>query len=118
MHEYRDNLAERIAKTNFGSIPVEEHWRRPATVLAEQTRTDASVLFARWTCLSGDSKEFDNDNRIPYHTVAINLRCTSLVFSHSGRALHDGRLIPGAIQVATPGAVTRAVFREPCDVLH
>lgn len=118
MFEHLEYMSQDIRKAPSGSIAMEEYWRRPTTTPAESSPDNSSVLVARWTCMTGGAGELHNDRCLPYHTVGINLRRTSLVFAQAGYTLHDGPLVPGVVQVAAPGAFTRALFREPCDVLH
>jgi hypothetical protein len=48
----------------------------------------------------------------------MNLKCTSLTFSHVGKTLVRRRVSAGTVQVTGPHVTCRALFESSVDVLH
>ncbi|WP_373558361.1 hypothetical protein [Burkholderia sp. RF4-BP95] len=93
-------------------IAAEKSWRDPGA------GRDFDVALSRWTRNGSGTLEVTNDCSENWHCVGINLKCTSLTFSHAGRTLVQGRLTAGTTQITEPGIACRAVLDAPSDVLH
>jgi AraC-like DNA-binding protein len=76
------------------------------------------VIATRWRSLERRTQEVSAETPTGSHIVAIVLRNENVLFSVSGRTVHDGVATPGAFHVTEPGAPTRCIFRGPYDVLH
>lgn len=97
---------------------IEQSWRKPDPRLIARADDLGRVFISRWTYLGSDVKYVTHAGSESHHTVAINLRFTSVKFVHDGKILVDGTLVPGAIHVTAPGIGVEATYRMPCDVLH
>jgi AraC family transcriptional regulator len=98
-------------------IQEEAKWRQPkalARVISGQCR----VVISRWVALDNDIHDASAEIAGHYYTIAIALRHMSVAFFASGRPIHDGRVLPGMLQVSAPGEKVRAIFRGPYDMLH
>lgn len=93
-------------------IEEEAIWRHPPG------RPTAKVLASRWRGSEAGRREVSAISLAGHHTIAIALRHMSLAFSVEGRLLHDGRLLPGTVQVSRPGERVGAIFEGAFDVLH
>ncbi|WEY42197.1 AraC family transcriptional regulator [Paraburkholderia sp. SUR17] len=96
-------------------ISAERAWRDPGATACD---ADADIALSRWTRNAAQSLEVVNDGSARWHCIGINLKCTTLTFSHAGRTLVQGRVTAGAAQITAPGVACRAVFDAPSDVLH
>ncbi|HVM78487.1 MAG TPA: AraC family transcriptional regulator [Stellaceae bacterium] len=98
-------------------IEDELQWRsRPATAASGSAAQRAFAT--RWRSLERGTREVRADTPGDSHVVAIVLRNENVLFSVSGRTVHDGIVTPGTLHVTGPGEPTRCIFRGPCDVLH
>ncbi|CAM2342311.1 helix-turn-helix domain-containing protein [Burkholderia vietnamiensis] len=93
-------------------IAAEHAWREPGV------GRDIDIALSRWTRNGAQTLEVANDCGENWHCIGINLKCTSLTFSHAGRTLVEGRLTAGTAQITAPGVACCAVFGAPSDVLH
>lgn len=105
-------------KSEHASGRIEQFWRRPDERLLRRADALGKVFISRWTNSGNDIVQLSHAGSSFHHTVAINLKFTSVKFVHSGRILVDGTLVPGAIHVTAPGVSVQAIYRAPCDVLH
>ncbi len=121
--------------TSFGSVPggssprpsrlggagavIEEEtvWRRPAGLDGDRPAS-AKVLASRWRGAEPGPREVSATAPAGYHVIAIALRHMSLAFTVHGRLIHDGRVMPGMIQVTRPGERVAAAFDGAFDLLH
>jgi AraC family transcriptional regulator len=97
---------------------IEQSWRHPDERLLDRADERGSVFVSRWILRGPEVTRVTHDGSSSHHTIAINLRFTSVKFVHAGRVLVDGTLVPGAIHVTAPGVKVEATYRLPCDVLH
>jgi AraC family transcriptional regulator len=98
-------------------IQDEPRWRKPLA-LERVANGQAKVVISRWTALDNEVHDATAEVASHYHTVAIALRHMNVAFFASGRPIHDGRVLPGMLQVSGPGDKVRAIFRGPYDMLH
>lgn len=96
-------------------ISAERVWRDPGAAARD---ADADIALSRWTRNAAQPLELVNHGSSRWHCIGINLKCTTLTFSHAGRTLVQGRVTAGAAQITAPGVACRAVFDAPSDVLH
>lgn len=101
----------------MSGIGMEHHWRCPCEDTAD-IDPPGTILVSRWTRHDTQPIEVDNPGSATHHCIAINLKCTSLRFTHAGRTLVRGRVTAGAIQVTAPQVPCSATFEAPGDVLH
>ena len=76
------------------------------------------VVATRWRSLEDRTREARAETPADTHVVAVVLRNENVLFSASGRTVHDGVVTPGTFHVTEPGDRVRCVFRGPFDVLH
>lgn len=104
-----------ILRANF--IDDEPQWRhRPYGF--RSAGSAPRVIATRWRSLEHREREVCAETPADSHVVAIVLRNENVLFSVSGRTVHDGVATPGALHVTEPAAPSRCVFRGPYDVLH
>jgi AraC family transcriptional regulator len=96
-----DERQWRLRPQNFGLIP-----------------SGPRIVATRWRSLEHRAREVHAETPADSHVVAIVLRNENVLFSVSGRTVHDGVAMPGTFHVTEPGARTRCLFRGPYDVLH
>jgi AraC-like DNA-binding protein len=106
-----------LARKKMSGIGMEHHWRCPCEDTAD-IDPPGTILVSRWTRHDTQPIEVDNPGSATHHCIAINLKCTSLRFTHAGRTLVRGRVTAGAIQVTAPQVPCSATFEAPGDVLH
>jgi AraC-like DNA-binding protein len=99
------------------AIEYETSWRRPAG-LDRDPSGPARIIAARWRGTESRPREVSATTAAGYHTVAIALRRMNIAFTSEGRLLHDGGVMPGAVQVSRPGERVGAVFDGAFDLLH
>jgi len=102
-------------QTNF--IDDEPQWRWKPRGVGSASST-LRVVATRWRSLEHRTREVRAETPSDGQIVAIVLRNENVLFSVSGRTVHDGAVTPGALHVTEPTASTRCVFRGPYDVLH
>lgn len=98
-------------------IEDEACWRRPTGIGGDRP-APAKVLASRWRASESGQREVSATGPAGYHTIAIALRHMSLAFTANGRLLHDGRVVPGMVQVSRPGERVGAMFDGAFDLLH
>ena len=98
-------------------IHDEPRWRTPPA-LDRVANGQSRVVVSRWAALENEICDVTAEVAGSYHTIAIALRHMNLAFFLSGRPIHDGRVLPGMLQVSGPGEKARAIFRSSYDVLH
>lgn len=96
-------------------IEDEEDWRRPPGLGRDPW---AKLLASRWRGGGATRKEVAATVPAGFHLVAIALRHMSLALAVEGRLLHEGRVVPGTVQVSRPGERTSASFDGAFDLLH
>lgn len=96
-------------------IEDEASWRRPAGLGRDPS---AKVIASRWRGCGTPRKEVSAAGPAGHHVVAIALRHMSLAFTANGRLLHEGRVMPGTVQVSRPGERVGASFDGAYDLLH
>lgn len=103
-------------KLQTNMINDEPQWRQtpPGIGSASVPRVAAT----RWRSLEYRTREVCAKTPPDLHVVAIVLRSENVLFSISGRTVHDGIVAPGTFHVTEPASPTRCVFRGPYDVLH
>ncbi|ASW02591.1 helix-turn-helix domain-containing protein [Paraburkholderia aromaticivorans] len=114
---YPEPAADVVRKTLVSRIGTENQWRCPVDEDAG-ARQRGNILVSRWTRNDTQALEVVNPGSAAHHCIAMNLKCTSLTFSHAGRTLVRGRVTAGALQITAPGVACRATFESPGDVLH
>ncbi|MFM0081219.1 AraC family transcriptional regulator [Paraburkholderia sediminicola] len=109
--------ANAVQEKPASAIGMEQQWRCPdgGDVDAQHK---GKIVVSRWTCNAAGPLEVANPGGVAYHCVALNLKCTSLTFTHAGNTLIRGRLGAGMVQVTAPNVPCSAVFESPGDVLH
>jgi AraC-like DNA-binding protein len=106
-----------VRKSRVSRIGIEHQWRCPLDD-DSQARERGNILVTRWTRNGSQPLEVVNPGSTEHHCIAMNLKCTSLTFSHAGSTLVRGRVTAGAVQITAPGVACSAVFESPGDVLH
>ncbi len=96
---------------------MEHQWRSPCHEDSE-ARGHGNILVSRWTRHEAQPLEVVNPGSTAHHCIAMNLKCTSLTFSHAGRTLVRGRATAGAVQITAPSVACSALFESAADVLH
>ncbi|EIF33180.1 DNA-binding domain-containing protein, AraC-type [Burkholderia sp. Ch1-1] len=114
---YPEPAADVARKSLVSRIGMEHQWRCPGDEAAD-TAQRGNILVSRWTRNDTQPIEVVNPGSAACHCFAMNLKCTSLTFSHAGRTLVRGRVTAGALQITAPEVACRAVFESPGDVLH
>lgn len=114
---YPEPAAEVVRKTLVSRIGTEHEWRCPGNEDAD-ARERGNILVSRWTRGVTQPLEVVNPGSVAHHCIAMNLKCTSLTFSHAERTLVRGRVTAGAVQITAPQVPCRAVFESSGDVLH
>ena len=99
------------------AIEDEPRWRACPAGFGEASEPPR-VIGSRWRSLEPRVREVSAETRADSHVAAIVLRNENVLFSVSGRTVHDGVVTAGALHVTEPSAATRCVFRGPYDVLH
>ncbi|WP_144140909.1 helix-turn-helix domain-containing protein [Paraburkholderia sp. BCC1884] len=117
LHEHHDPIANIIQSRRYPAIDLEARWRCTNTPQAH-TQSDKDVLVSRWTHREKVPVVVSNQGNDKSHCVGINMKCTSLTFTHAGRRLVDGSVAVGAVQVTGPAVSVSAAFEFPADVLH
>src|SRR5262249_11024796 len=74
------------------------------------------VVATRWRSLEHRTREVSAETPADGHVVAVVLQNENVLFSVSGRTVHDGIVTPGTLHVTEPGAPARCLFRGPYDV--
>ncbi|MGF6574815.1 AraC family transcriptional regulator [Paraburkholderia sp. GAS333] len=106
-----------VRKSRVSRIGMEHQWRCPSDKNS-QARERGNILVTRWNRNDSKPLEVVNSGSAAHHCIAMNLKCTSLTFSHGGNTIVRGRLTAGAVQITAPGVACSAVFESPADVLH
>jgi AraC-like DNA-binding protein len=106
-----------VRESRVSRIGLEHQWRCPLDE-DSQARERGNILVTRWTRNGSQPLEVVNPGSTEHHCIAMNLKCTSLTFSHAGSTLVRGRVTAGAVQITAPGVACSAVFESPGDVLH
>lgn len=96
-------------------IEDEAAWRRPAGLGRDPS---AKVIASRWRGAETVRTEVGATGLAGHYVIAIALRQMSLAFTADGRLLHEGRAMPGTVQVSRPGARVAASFDGAYDLLH
>lgn len=107
-----------IHKRRVSSIGSERQWRCPGDECDENTPQKNAIVVSRWIRNDSERIEVVNHGNTAHHCIAMNLKCTSLTFSHAGQILVRGRVTAGAIQITAPDVPCGAVFDSAADVLH
>lgn len=114
---YPEPAVEVVRKSRVSRIAMEHQWRSPVNDDAD-ARQRGTILVSRWTRNDTQPLEVVNPGSATHHCIAMNLKCTSLTFSHAGKTLVRGRVTAGALQITAPDVRCSAVFESPGDVLH
>jgi len=80
--------------------------------------SDLKVIATRWRTREERTHEVSAETPKDYHIVGIALRSLNASLSVSGRAVHDGPVMAGALHITGPSVRSRCVFRGPCDTLQ
>jgi len=114
---YPETATDVVRRTLVSRVGTEHQWRCPTD---EDTGAHerGNILVSRWTRHDTQPIAVVNPGSVAHHCVAMNLKCTSLTFSHADRTLVRGRVTAGAVQITAPEVACRAVFEAPADVLH
>jgi AraC-like DNA-binding protein len=99
-------------------IDLEARWRHPGASAGIADEEAGRVAVSRWTHAGGEPLTVSHEGSDAHHCIGMNLKCTTLTFSHAGKRLVQGRLTPGAVQVTAPGVRVAASFEAAADVLH
>jgi len=114
---YPEPTADIVQNNRMSRIELERQWRNPS-VEGSDTRRRNHLLLSRWTRHIAQPLEVINPGSATHHCIAINLKCTSVTFSHAGKTIVNGRVTPGAVQITAPHVGCSAVFETAADVLH
>ena len=106
-----------VRKSRVSRIGMEHQWRCPVDE-DSPARERGNIVVTRWTRNDSQPLEVVNPGSTAHHCIAMNLKCTSLTFSHAGTTIVRGRVTAGAVQITAPGVACSAVFESPGDVLH
>jgi AraC-like DNA-binding protein len=113
-------MSPSYAPDDIQAVPLihdEPRWRHPCA-LDRVAKGQAQVVVSRWNATSSDVREVAAESGDSHHTIGIALRHMDIAFFVGGRAIHDGRVLPGMLQASGPGEKLRAIFRGTYDVLH
>ena len=114
---YSKPAVDVIQKNRVSLIGTERQWRQPSEAVGDVSQY-SNILVSRWIKNDAHQLEVINLGNAEHHCIAMNLKCTSLTFSHAGKTLISGRVTPGAVQITAPKVACGAVFESPCDILH
>jgi AraC family transcriptional regulator len=114
---YPEAAMDVVRQSRVSRIETEHLWREPGDEV-EDSRECGNILVSRWTLNDAQPRQVVNSGSDVHHCIAMNLKCTSLTFSHAGKTLVRGRLAAGAVQITGPYVPCSAVFESPGDVLH
>jgi AraC-like DNA-binding protein len=107
--------AARAVEPGTGTVYRERNWRRLDHTAGAPL---ADIAISRWTDLEATSRRDEATTPEDRYIIAIALRTTRLSLARNGRAIFDGVMPAGTLQVTRPSRQLSAHFRAPYDFLH
>lgn len=98
-------------------VRAEERWRCPPFSAGDTAAADR-ILAGSWGEDIAGPHDVSSAGDQRFYTVGISLTATTLKFQHNGRILCDGPVMPGSIQISSPGESVKAFYATPCRMMH
>jgi len=98
-------------------VLVEQDWRCPPSSAAGSVTGDR-IAVGRWAREPGEGLEVSSRCDDRFCIVGISLTRATVRFQHGGNVIWDGPVMPGSIQITTPGESVSAAYSTSCRVMH
>jgi AraC family transcriptional regulator len=98
-------------------VLIEQDWRCPPPSAAGGV-AGGRIAVARWAREPGDGREVSSRRDDRLCIVGISLTPATVRFEHAGEVIWDGPVMPGSIQITSPGESVSASYSTSCRVMH
>ena len=108
--------ADSRTTANHPVVLIEQDWRCPPPSAAGSVTSDR-IAVARWAREPGEALKVSSRCDDRFCIVGISLTPATVRFQHGGNVIWDGPVMPGSIQITTPGESVSASYSTSCRVM-